>query len=363
MEGQNDFKSVDDMIYFVDITNYAEPRHIFSASLDEFIGLMKIQSGEINEYKLGNNVGDKILTHDNINKSILEITISSLVRMYFDIENIPNEELLFEILDKIIGLYNLPMNYAYTKNVNSTHEGLSYHVYFPIKAYKNDIYSLVKDFNFKTEFKYFNYIDYRVYGRNRLMRVVGSSCPGKVGHERNNNDYHALIKGNLEDTIIQSHKDLPQFNYIFENIDFVENKFSEKISSTKKIKFSDPATKRWDMFKYPYTNFMIQHQEIEKLKQQNKTEKIKNKQFIKEKELELQKDKQNKDFEIQKLKEQQKLEQIKWENQMKQNKDELELKMKEIELMKLQLQLEREKNKNKENNKIENDKVEDKKDN
>lgn len=328
---------------FVDITDYAEARHIFNCSIDKFLILAKIQAGLLPNEQIYND--NEIIKHDNINKSILEITTSPLVRMYFDIENIPKEEILFEILNKLIELYFLPNNYAYTKNINSTHEGLSYHVYFPIKAYKSDIYSLIKDFHFKTNYKYFNFIDYRVYGKNRLMRIVGSCCPGKVGHVRNINDFHNLIKGELEDTIIQNIDKLEQFNYTFENMDFVESKFSEKLSDSlqNKNKFSDPAKKTWDLFRYPYNNFIQNQQEIEKLKQTNKAEKIKNNFNIKETELKIKKEKQDKEFELKKIKEERKNEKIKWEMEFKKNKDELELKKQEIELLKLKIQLEKEK--------------------
>lgn len=330
-------------IDFVDITNYSDARKIFNCSLEKFLALIHIQNGDYENIQIDN----ELITHDNINKSILEILTPSMTRMFFDIENIPKEEILFEILDKMIELYDLPKNYALTKNINSTHDGLSYHVYFPLRACKSDVLLLIKDFNFKTDYKYFDYIDYRVYGKNRLFRVVGSKCPGKVGHERNLNDFHNLIQGNLEDTIIQNCNNLPDFNYIFENIEFVESKYSEKIRESiinnKKDKFSDPAKKTWDMFRYPYANFIQNQQEIEKLKQSNKAEKIKNDYNIKETELKIQKDKQDKDFELKKIKEERKTEKVKWEIELQKNKDELELKKQEIEILKLKIQLEKEK--------------------
>lgn len=336
-------------INFVDITNYAEARKIFNCSFEKFLALVKIQA-DINSNDDNIIIDNQSITHDNINKSILEILISPLVRMYFDIENIPNEDIFFEIVNKLIELYDLPKNYAYTKNNNSTHEGLSYHLYFPIKAYKNDIYLLVKDFALKTEYKYIKYIDYRVYGKNRLFRVIGSKCPGKVGYKRNINDFHNLIKGNVEDTIIQNIKDLNQFNYTFENIDFVESKYSEKISEIKEKKFSDHATKTWDMFKYPYPNFIEKTYETINNVLQSQEKQLNLIKENQEKQLNLIKEKQDKEFEIQKIKELQKLEKIKWENQLKQNKDEIELKRKEIELLKLQLELEKEKRLNNEKN-------------
>ena len=53
-------------------------------------------------------------------------------------------------------------------------------------------------------------VDYRVYGKNRLFRTVGSRCPSKFKpfNPRNQEDYHKLIKGELADTVIQNYNNL-----------------------------------------------------------------------------------------------------------------------------------------------------------
>ena len=129
--------------------------------------------------------------------------------------------MIYKIIDKIYEImrvypktscvdYPKYKNYALTFNNNSHHEGLSYHLYLPIKSTKTDIYNFIKLFNYRTDYKYANMVDYRVYGKNRLFRTVGSRCPNKSNPfiPRNQEDYHKLIKGELVDTVIQNHSGL-----------------------------------------------------------------------------------------------------------------------------------------------------------
>ena len=206
--------NVDNMIDFIDITSYNSKRRIKCKPLGKYMEKLQEQASEDNNH---------VEIHDNVNYSMLEILTKDEVRMYFDIENIPkdNKEMIYEIIDKIYEIMQLKnkvssedyekyRQYALTFNNNSHHEGLSYHLYLPIKSHKKDIYNFIKLFNYRTDYKYVNMIDYRVYGKNRLFRTVGSRCPSKFKPftPRNQEDYHKLIKGGLDDTVIQNHNGL-----------------------------------------------------------------------------------------------------------------------------------------------------------
>ena len=269
-------------INFVDINSYSEKRHIYKLSFEEFMVLANHQADT-------NNNNNEI--HDNKNYSILEILTSNNVRMYFDIENIPNENIIFNIIDDIKKYANLNCDYALTQNNNSRHDGLSYHLYFPVQTTKNDIYNFIKYLHFKTNNIYFNYIDYRVYSFNRLFRIVGSVCPSRYDNvkkiidiQRNFNDYHKLIHGNLEDTIIQNYNKLIKWNFNFNSneIENINDNFNKnKNINNKNIKFSITSKCKWDNFKYQYHSINIINDIIYKLKNNNIKE---NNNIIEEKE-------------------------------------------------------------------------------
>ena len=202
------------VIGFIDIKSYNTKRIMKCEPLSEYMKILQEQASEDNK---------NVEIHDNVNYSMLEVLNDNKVRMYFDIENIPkdNKAMIYEIIDKIYEImrvypktscvdYPKYKNYALTFNNNSHHEGLSYHLYLPIKSTKTDIYNFIKLFNYRTDYKYANMVDYRVYGKNRLFRTVGSRCPNKLNPfiPRNQEDYHKLIKGELVDTVIQNYNDL-----------------------------------------------------------------------------------------------------------------------------------------------------------
>ncbi len=202
------------MINFIDIKSYNTKRLIKCEPLSDYMKILQEQASEDNK---------NVEIHDNVNYSMLEVLTDDEVRMYFDIENIPkdNKAMIYKIIDKIYEImrvyhktscvdYSKYKNYALTFNNNSHHEGLSYHLYLPIKSTKTDIYNFIKLFNYRTDYKYANMVDYRVYGKNRLFRTVGSRCPNKSNPfiPRNQEDYHKLIKGELVDTVIQNHSGL-----------------------------------------------------------------------------------------------------------------------------------------------------------
>lgn len=186
-------------ISYVKIQNYYDGRTIeLSRSVDDFVNI-------INENK-------------NSDYSILEVLASDTVRFFMDIENIPveNTDLIINLINDFIKFFNLQEEYAYTFNSKSAHAGLSYHVFFPYKISKAKgdkitIYKLVQTFLSKHP-QYYKYIDTSIYTKNRLFRVIGSGDPGlNNGRARNNESFHTLIKGTVEDTIIQNYKNIPDF--------------------------------------------------------------------------------------------------------------------------------------------------------
>ena len=112
----------DDIIKYIDIKSYNSKRIIKTASLSNYLDILKEQASEDNK---------NVKRHDNANYSMLEILTDDKVRMYFDIENIPrdNKEMIYEIIDKIYEIMQLKdrdtYNYTLTFNPNSHHEGLS----------------------------------------------------------------------------------------------------------------------------------------------------------------------------------------------------------------------------------------------
>ena len=235
--------NVDNMIDFIDITSYNTKRIIKCKPFSKYMKKLQEQASEDNK---------NVERHDNVNYSMLEILTKDEVRMYFDIENIPkdNKEMIYEIIDKIYEIMQLKnkvssedyeryRQYALTFNNNSHHEGLSYHLYLPIKSHKKDIYNFIKLFNYRTDYKYVNMIDYRVYGKNRLFRTVGSRCPSKSNPftPRNQEDYHKLIQGSLVDTVIQNHNGL-DLVFKCKTTKELDNEFNNKINKVGKH-FSD----------------------------------------------------------------------------------------------------------------------------
>lgn len=230
----------DNIINFIDIKSYNTKRLVKCVPLSDYMKILQEQASEDNK---------NVEIHDNVNYSMLEVLTDDKVRMYFDIENIPkdNKHMIYEIIDKIYeimrvhfkvssvicGDYQKYKNYALTFNNNSHHEGLSYHLYLPMKSTKTDIYNFIKLFNHYTDYKYANMIDYRVYGKNRLFRTVGSRCPSKFNPfiPRNQEDYHKLIKGELADTVIQNHSEL---DLVFKcsSTKRLDDEFNKRINKT-----------------------------------------------------------------------------------------------------------------------------------
>lgn len=228
----------DDIIKYIDIKSYNSKRIIKAVSLSNYLDILKEQASEDNK---------NVERHDNVNYSMLEILTDNKVRMYFDIENIPrnNKEMIYEIIDKIYEIMQLKdretYNYTLTFNNNSHHEGLSYHLFIPVASTKTNIYNFIKLFNHRTDYKYVDMIDYRVYGKNRLFRTVGSRCPSKLNPftPRRQEDYHKLIEGQLISSIIQNTSKLDLF-FKCESSKILDDEFNNRINKVNN-KFSEES--------------------------------------------------------------------------------------------------------------------------
>ena len=238
----------DEIIKYIDIKSYNSKRIIKAVSLSNYLDILEEQASEDNK---------NVKRHDNVNYSMLEILTDDKVRMYFDIENIPrdNKEMIYEIIDKIYEIMQLKdrkiYKYTLTFNNNSHHEGLSYHLFIPVVSTKTSIYNFIKLFNHRTDYKYVNMIDYRVYGKNRLFRTVGSRCPSKFKPftPRNQEDYHILIEGQLLSSIIQYTSKL-DLVFKCESSKTLDNEFNNRINKVSNHFSDETKTKLITKNKY-----------------------------------------------------------------------------------------------------------------
>ena len=238
----------DEIIKYIDIKSYNSKRIIKAVSLSNYLDILEEQASEDNK---------NVKRHDNVNYSMLEILTDDKVRMYFDIENIPrdNKEMIYEIIDKIYEIMQLKdrktYKYTLTFNNNSHHEGLSYHLFIPVVSTKTSIYNFIKLFNHRTDYKYVNMIDYRVYGKNRLFRTVGSRCPSKFKPytPRNQEDYHKLIEGQILSSIIQYTSKL-DLVFKCESSKTLDNEFNNRINKVSNHFSDETKTKLITKNKY-----------------------------------------------------------------------------------------------------------------
>ena len=179
---------------------------------------------EINYFEFEHNYKERTRRHkfDKINvrtfkhmlqgtSKIYEVLLDNPVKLFIDVDGIPKDKdlLIYEIIFNFINFmkteFNITINdYALTKNVHSiSHEGLSYHIYFP-EYYVDKIFKIkyiltlfIKNYN-----EYYDYIDGCIYHYNRLFRCVNQlNASTKSNNE--NDDIHLLEHGTISDTIIQ----------------------------------------------------------------------------------------------------------------------------------------------------------------
>jgi hypothetical protein len=110
-------------------------------------------------------------------KSCFEILQNDILRIYLDMENIPNEntELYKQIIAEFMeyaGLNKIQAEYVVTFNPCSHHKGLSYHVIFHVLTTLDNLKNLVQNFKHHHQ-AYMSYVDDSVYTRLRLFRLPG----------------------------------------------------------------------------------------------------------------------------------------------------------------------------------------------
>lgn len=178
-------------------------------------------------YNYRNTSIDDHLQYLNSNKSSMETTRFEVipggvpVRIYFDIEAIPKDQpnIIYDIISslKVFLLKTLPKDtfpelntrcipHALTHNkASSSHEGLSYHLFFPTLATTiHNIEKLLKNY-LQTEEgqKYTDYCDTVVYSSDRLFKCIEQIGISKKSFEKDPDDRHVLVEGNIIDTVIQ----------------------------------------------------------------------------------------------------------------------------------------------------------------
>ena len=164
----------------------------------------------------------------NETKKVLEVTYISKTyfRMFFDLEGNFDSSLLDSfILDFkkfVLEEYHMNCEDSITKNNYSIHGKSSFHVYFNIYTRLDFMPFIVNLFDIKTKYEYHKIIDRCVYRYGRLFRCPftirpqsKSKVPGDLLDSLNKNDFHDIIKGNLQDCLIGNicgcHKIIPSF--------------------------------------------------------------------------------------------------------------------------------------------------------
>ena len=180
----------------------------------KFVSIQKSYKENISSNYVSVTVDEYIKLINN-NKCSMQNTLYEVleedraVKIYMDIENVPYEETerIYTIIDLFKKYckenYDLELtDYVLTQNNSSgTHPGLSYHVIF--KHYNTYIYilrNLISNFIAKYS-ELDKYVDCSVYSSLRLFKSVYQIGTTEV---KIPNNYHNLIIGTVEDSIIQN---------------------------------------------------------------------------------------------------------------------------------------------------------------
>lgn len=159
--------------------------------------------------------------------SIFEyLTKGTPTRIYFDIENIPNddrttfENIVGDLKTFIAKTSGIEIgDYCLTKNEGSRHPGQSYHLIFSEYYISNycDILNLLSQF-IKEFPHYKQFIDSSVYSKKRLFRSINQIGVNKRKDEepRPNTDIHKIVKGTIKDSILQNVDGLKEFTHEYE---------------------------------------------------------------------------------------------------------------------------------------------------
>ena len=107
-----------------------------------------------------------------------EVLKFNVIRMFLDLENIPfnQPEMYKKIINDFIDYAELDKEVPYTVTINkgSRHLGFSHHVIFGVAILRSNMNNLVKQFRIAYP-QYADYVDFRIYTRNRLFRLPGQT--------------------------------------------------------------------------------------------------------------------------------------------------------------------------------------------
>lgn len=159
----------------------------------------------------GNGVTRELLTKNCTFFEVLQQ--ANRLKFYFDIENVVNENTIYEIIDSFKEFMRLTYkveltDYVLTLNPHSSHHaGFSYHLIFShycnLMFYMPNIVARFIDYAKNKGVDWTNCIDTSVYSKIRLFRSVNQVGITKIGGKAHDNDKHLIIKGDIRDSIIQ----------------------------------------------------------------------------------------------------------------------------------------------------------------
>lgn len=205
--------------------------------------------------KLENVVDDIIKYSKNKLNKLLEIvsTRRQYFRVYFDLEGTFNEQFLFDFINDfkkfVLEEYHMKCNEAYTKNNKSVHGESSYHVYFNIYTLLELMPFVVNSFDIYTNRKYLKIIDKCNYRYGRLFRCPyalrpnqKSLIPGDGRDNIDDNDFHDIKKGVIEDCLISNIKGC--YKIIPSYITLVSPTFSKNNYKSIDIEYQDENDKK-----------------------------------------------------------------------------------------------------------------------
>ena len=203
--------------------------------------VLPLKNGKINT-KTGRSKDVKLKDY-----TLFEVLPNYDTKFYFDIENIPrfDDKFIYNIIRDIQAYVKKTSGielkkYALTINEHSSsHEGLSYHLIFQdyYTTQQNNRFMLLR---FLKEYDFYKeYIDTVVYSKNRLFKSAN-----QLNINKNENDFHKVIVGTIEDTIIQNIDGCKLFNYKWKYVQgagknsdkFSPDKYDKRYNSGREIK-------------------------------------------------------------------------------------------------------------------------------
>lgn len=229
--------------YFLVHSNMSGFQYIQTANINNCPRRSRIACATVQELK-------DLATKFNLNRlTTYELLTNPRRRIYLDIENIPSDqpELITKLIDDWCKFIEVPNeNISYTFNSGSHHEGLSYHVFIPYATYGFNILNGIRKFKCEHP-EYVNYVDEKVYNRNRLFRLPDQrgaepDSAYKPGKGRDD-DVHKIVQGTWEECVIQNIDGLPDLNKIFEFTTDTEMKNKGAKRDEKKFPTSGPRNR------------------------------------------------------------------------------------------------------------------------